>query len=271
MWFLTLFTVSLGYRKENLMSDVSPQQSSPYSEPAPVPSNVPQSGGAVKLLIGLAVGAVLVVLLCGGLFIALLIPAVGGARAAAERVSRENKMKQVGLALHNYHTKYKQLPCTLTTDDNGKVVSTWRIAAAPCFEGMNPASGWTPETAPSEAPFGLLPIDPVTPDETNVFAIVSPNGMFSPVPNKVVRFAEVSDGLANTVMAVKIPARLVDWRSTNELTPDEAFNAIQLMEEKDVGIWLMGDGSSKAIELPLDRKTFDAMITRDGGESQVAP
>ena len=271
MWFLTLFTVSVGYRKENFMSDLSPQQPSPYSEPAPVPSNVPQSGRAAKLLIGLAVGAVLVVLLCGGLFIALLIPAVGGARAAAERVSRMNQMKQVGLALHNYHAKYKQLPCTLTTDDNGKVVSTWRIAVAPFFEGMSPASVWTPETAPSEAPWGLLPIHPVTPGETNVFAIVSPNGMFSPVPNKVVRFSDVSDGLANTVMAVKIPARLVDWRSTNELTPDEAFNAIQLMEQRDVGIWLMGDGFSKAIELPLDRKTFDAMITRDGGELQLAP
>ena len=95
--------------------------------------------------------------------------------------------------------------------------------------------------------------------------------MFSPVPNKVVRFSDVTDGLEMTVMAVKIPARLVDWRSTNELTSDEAFAAIESMQKSEVGIWLMGDGSAKAIELPLDRKTFDAMITRDGGESQVAP
>jgi len=253
------------------MSDPTPQQPSPYSEPAPVPSNVPRAGRATKLLIGLAVGTLLVVLLCGGLFIALLIPAVGGARAAAERMSRMNQMKQVGRALHSYHAKYNQLPCAVTTDDNGKVVSTWRIAAAPWFEDMDSARTWTTETAPSVAPLGLLPIDPAKPSETNVFAIVSPNGMFSSVPNKVVCFSDVSDGLGNTVMAVKIPARLVDWRSTKELTPDEAFNAIQRMEEKDVGIWLMGDGSTKAIELPLDRKTFDAMITRDGGELQVAP
>jgi len=76
----------------------------------------------------------LVVIAIIGVLASLLLPAVQAAREAARRSSCGNNLKQIGLAMHNFHTIKRQLPPGGLTADSE---FSWHVFILPQLEQEN--------------------------------------------------------------------------------------------------------------------------------------
>src|SRR5688572_15940916 len=85
---------------------------------------------------GFTLVELLVVIAIIGILVALLLPAVQAAREAARRAQCQNNVKQIALALHEFHTAHNRLPQATYYNHSGipHVGGLWTVLIMPYIE-----------------------------------------------------------------------------------------------------------------------------------------
>ncbi len=188
-------------------------------------------------------------------------------------------LKQIGLALHNYHDVHKAFPPAYTTDNNGKPGLSWRVLILPyvgeaaMYEQFHLDEPWDSEhNKPLLAKIPAVyasPADCDPPGGAAYLGIGGERGVFG--RKEGLPIAKITDGLSNTIIVVLSLSHsesVVEWTKPDEFVPDAANPMKGLVQVHSGGSpVLMGDGAVRFLSKETDPEMVRAYLTIDGGES----
>jgi len=255
---------------------VPPRMQAPgYAPPAP-PSKRSMSVGLIVLLV------VVAFFFCSGIPIALLLPAVQAAREAARRSQCSNNLKQLALAMHNYHDVYQCFPPAYIADEDGRPMHSWRVLILPFVESSALYEQYNFDE-PWDSPGNLALADlmpqvyrcpsdsPSLPSETSYAMIVGPGTMFD--GRTVTGVSRIMDGTSNTIMFVEATGSGINWLEPRDLDVEQL--PFQINSPTGTGIRshhpggvnvALCDGSVRFLPDTINPQTLKALITIAGGE-----
>jgi type II secretory pathway pseudopilin PulG len=220
-----------------------------------------------------------------GFLLALLLPAVQAAREAARRTTSMNNLRQIMLAMHNYHDAKKSFPSHANYGADGKPLLSWRVHILPYLEQKALYDQFhLDEPWDSEHNKGLISqmpavfVDPSSRwqpvDGRTHYLGVKGKGMIFDGTDKGTDIRAITDGTSNTIMVVQVnDDRATTWTKPDDWELDEQYPLKGLAGSMHPGVFGAGyaDGSIRNISESIDPTVFKGLLTRAGGEVVQAP
>ncbi len=201
-----------------------------------------------------------------------LLSAKQAAEEAAKAASRSNDMKQIVLAMHNYHDVNGKLP-SLGNDEKDNKLS-WRVHLLPymeervLYEKFDFNAAW--DSPQNMALLEQMPVVFATPgvDKPGMTSVHAFDGDNTPLSSKQkTSFGSVTDGLSYTgFFFVGGPDAAVPWTKPGGIALAETSDPRKDLGTIQEDFILVGMGDGSVLRLPKDFTQLREAITRDGGE-----
>ena len=146
------------------------------------------------------------------------------------RINRcQSNLKQIAIALHNYHDVYRHFPAAFSAGPDGKPWHSWRVEILPFLDQRalfksysfsepwnGPINGKLSKATPD---FYRCPYDEGPATDTSYLAVTGPGTIWP--DGKPTRFRDVVDGTSNTIMIVEVANSGIHWMEPRDLPIDE--------------------------------------------------
>jgi hypothetical protein len=190
----------------------------------------------------------------------------------------QNDLKQIALAMHNYHDAVGQLPTTNVRTPDGKPLLSWRVALLPYIE-QNALYQQFKLDEPWDGPNNKKLIEKMPriyhgPDAKQnaagktAYLVPAGKDTLSPPDGAKQTIQKIDDGSSNTILVVVAdPDQAVVWTKPHDLPfdPKEPLRGLVRQGQESIDV-VMADGSTRRLSARIDPKKLAAMVTPRGGE-----
>ena len=200
-------------------------------------------------------------------------------RELARRSQCTNNLKQIALAMHNYHDAYRTFPPAYSKGTDGKPLLSWRVHILPyleqksLYDEFHKDEPWDSEH--NKSLISRMPAVYACPSGSRTLAkegkttYLTPRGPATIFPGaEAFGIKDVLDGTSNTILVVDASdAAAVTWTK-----PDDWDIAVELKPQGLFGHHLKGtnfglaDGSVQFLKETITPKLLHDLTTRNGGE-----
>ena len=205
-----------------------------------------------------------------------LLAAITAARQSASRQMSRNNLKQIALAMHNYHDKYKRFPPAASRDAAGKPLLSWRVHLLPYLEQaelykqFKLDEPWDSEN--NKKLINIIPkpyLDPqanVKPGMTTYVVPIGEGTVFG--GNEPLRLRDIRDGSSNTIMVVNaLPDKAVIWTKPDDLPVVEATPLAGLTNDARKNFEAaLCDGSVRVFTADIGAETLRLLLNANDGK-----
>jgi len=221
----------------------------------------------------------------------LTLPAVSSAREAARRTQCSNNLRQISLALHNYHDTYKVLPPAYIADASGKPMHSWRVLILPyieeqtLYEQYRFDESWDgPNNRKLANQMPMVYACPSHPHKapdvyTHYLAVNGKNAAWSRTRQR--KLKDFEGGTANVILVTESAPCKVHWMEPADISPEEAVKLFTSADSQDASehcyedffyeyYWgrnmLYADGSVRFFNNGIDASTWSALFNINNGK-----
>lgn len=204
------------------------------------------------------------------------------AKEASQRGATKYTLKEIGLALHNYHDTYGQFPFGGTYDESGESRHSWISSLQGFmlfqFDGIHWEDSWDSDSNAKFfrsrlQHFGVenprLPLSTINEDGFALSHFAANQHVLG--PNRGLKLEEITDGTSQTLLVGEVNSLLQPWGApTNYRDPMLGLNKDPrgFGGDTDPGgvYFVFADGRVEYLSDGIDQRVLDALATPAGGD-----